>query len=264
MVIYEDGVGEKMIAVKDIINYTDTLLASHGTKDYAPNGLQISGVEDIDSVYTAVTASKDVLEQVIARNGRFLLVHHGYFWQGEDRRLVGWMRERVKMCLMHDINLCAYHLPLDRHSQFGNNVMLAQIMQWEIEENLPSHAGGDMGLVGRTRQAMTEDVLAQELHKKLGYKPQVINNNPAKKLTRIAWCTGAAYDDISFAITKGVDAFITGEISERIVHIARESGIAFFAAGHYATEQFGVQALGSHLASHFSIKHTFLASDCPV
>ena len=253
-----------MIRSKALIDYANQILMQNAIKDYAPNGLQIEGAEQVDAIYTAVNASKDVLERVVGLGGRFLLVHHGYFWKGEKSILQGYMRDRLACCLQHNINLCAYHLPLDDHEVYGNNAQLAHVMGWQIKGRLPSTAGIDLGMWGQPDNPCTVASLAHDLEKKLGYCPQVITLDKTKRLNRIAWCTGAAYDDIHFAIEAGIDAFITGEIAERTVHIARETGITFYAAGHYATEQFGVQALGSHLAEKFEISHTFISSDVPV
>ena len=253
-----------MQEVKKVVSYCDQLLQSKTIKDYAPNGLQVEGAAQMDSIYTAVSASRDVLEKVAAAGGKLLIVHHGYFWKGEERVLTGWMRERIRLCLAHDINLVAYHLPLDYHKEFGNNTQLGALMGWQQEGQLPSHAGLDLVMTGSVPGGVTVENLAQQLEAKLSHKPCVIESNPQRTIKKIAWCTGAAYDDIQFAIEAGVDAFVTGEIAERTVHIARESSIAFFAAGHHATERLGVQALGRHLASTFDLAHTFIDSDCPV
>lgn len=253
-----------MVKVKEIVTYCDEILRAKKIKDYAPNGLQIQGAEKIDAIYTAVSASKDVLEKVIASGGKILVVHHGYFWKGEERVLTGWMRERIRLCLAHDLNIVAYHLPLDDHESLGNNSQLGSLMGWQEERRLQSHAGLDLVMLGSIENGTTVEVLAEQLEKALTHKPCVISDNPQKVIKKIAWCTGAAYDDIQFAIEAGADAFVTGEIAERTVHIAREAPIAFFAAGHHATERLGVQALGQHLGEKYKIPHTFIDSDCPV
>ena len=253
-----------MEKVKAIVGYCDDLLQAQSIKDYAPNGLQIEGEEQVEDVYTAVSASRDVLEKVVAAGGKMLLVHHGYFWKGEDRTLTGWMKERVRLCLAHDINLVAYHLPLDFHKTLGNNAQLGELMGWHAQKNIRSSAGIDLVMMGEVPGGITVGDLADQLEMRLRQKPCVIEKDAERVIQKIAWCTGAAYDDIQVAIEAGADAFVTGEIAERTVHIARESSIAFFAAGHHATERLGVQALGQHLEKKFGLKHTFIDSDCPV
>jgi dinuclear metal center YbgI/SA1388 family protein len=253
-----------MQEVKEVVSYCDQLLQAKTIKDYAPNGLQVEGAAHVDGIYTAVSASRDVLEKVVAAGGKLLIVHHGYFWKGEDRVLTGWMRERIRLCLAHDLNLVAYHLPLDYHKELGNNAQLGALMGWQEEGRIASHAGLDLVMTGSVPGGITAAALAKQLEEKLSHKPCVIENNPQRTIKKIAWCTGAAYDDIQFAIEAGADAFVTGEIAERTVHIAREAAIAFFAAGHHATERLGVQALGQHLAKKFALPHTFVDSDCPV
>ena len=192
-----------------------------------------------------------------------VLVHHGFFWKGEDPRVTGMKRNRMKRLLDADVSLVAYHLPLDAHADLGNNAQLGQKLGLVTKGSFGSGAGPDIGLVGETGQSMAASSLADQITTMLGREPLHIPG-ATDQIKRIAWCTGAAQGYFESAVALGVDAFLTGEISEQTVHVARETGIHFFAAGHHATERYGVQALGEHLAQHFQINHQFIDIDNPV
>ena len=248
-----------MTTRQTMLAYLDNLLEVSRYRDYCPNGLQVEGGNEIKHVVTGVTASKALIEAAIEQKADALLVHHGYFWKGETATITGIKQQRIKRLLESDINLLAYHLPLDGHVELGNNAQLARVLNFTIDE-----IAGDSGLlyVGKPEQNCSGDALASHINACLNRMPQHISAE--KSIERIAWCTGGAQSYIEEAVALGVDAFITGEISEQTVHIARETGIHFFAAGHHATERYGVQALGQHLEAQFDLKHTFIDINNPV
>ena len=246
-----------MIDTRELLDYCDRLLDSASFADYCPNGLQVQGGERVRRIVSGVTASQALVDAAIAAQADLLLVHHGYFWKGESSPLTGIKQRRIKALLQHDINLVAYHLPLDVHAELGNNVQLAQLMDWQIEGGLEPDNPRSVGLQGRLSAPLSGEQLAAQLAQRLQRTPLHIPGND-RPIRRIAWCTGAAQGYIDRAIALGVDAYITGEVSEPTVHLAREHGIHFFAAGHHATERYGVQALGEYLAQHFDIEHIFI------
>lgn len=252
-----------MIDTRELLDYCDRLLDSAAFADYCPNGLQVQGGERVRRIVSGVTASQALVDAAIAAQADLLLVHHGYFWKGESSPLTGIKQRRIKALLQHDINLVAYHLPLDVHAELGNNVQLAQLMDWQIEGGLEPDNPRSVGLQGRLSAPLSGEQLAAQLAQRLQRTPLHIPGND-RPIRRIAWCTGAAQGYIDRAIALGVDAYITGEVSEPTVHLARENGIHFFAAGHHATERYGVKALGEHLAQQFGIQHQFIDIDNPV
>ncbi len=247
-----------MTSRQDIVNYIDTLLEVGGYRDYCPNGLQVEGRDEIKHIVSGVTASQALIEAAIENSADTLLVHHGYFWKGESPVITGIKRQRIQRLLESGINLLAYHLPLDGHAELGNNAQLARVLGFSIDD-----VAGDSGLlyVGKPKQACSGEQLAAHIDACLDRKPQHIAAE--KPIETVAWCTGGAQSYIEEAAALGVDAFITGEISEKTVHIAREMEMHFYAAGHHATERYGVQALGDHLATHFGLKHSFIDIDNP-
>ncbi|GAB4063436.1 Nif3-like dinuclear metal center hexameric protein [Uliginosibacterium sediminicola] len=244
----------------ELQEYLDDLLLSARIKDYCPNGLQVEGREDIRRVVCGVTASQALIDQAVALQADAILVHHGWFWRGEDGRVTGFRRKRLASLLAADINLFAYHLPLDLHPQLGNNAQLAALLGWQI-----SGRCGDQDLIflGDCGGATTAGELAQSLAAALGRTPMLIGD-PQRSVKRVAWCTGAAQSSFEQAILAGADLYLSGEISEPTVHLARESGVAYLAAGHHATERYGVKALGTHLAERFGLQVDFLDVDNPV
>ncbi len=244
----------------ELLNYTEQLLDAARFRDYCPNGLQVQGKAETMMLVSGVTASLALIEAAIALKADTMLVHHGWFWKSEDARVVGTKHKRLKLLMQHDINLVAYHLPLDAHMELGNNAQLAKqlglhIDGWFGEQNIAAY--------GHLPEAISLGMLATQIKQTLGREPLVIGDAD-KSLHRIAWCTGAAQDYLDQAIALGVDAYITGEASEQTVHLARESGVAFIAAGHHATERYGVQALGSHLAERFGLTYQFIDIENPV
>jgi len=234
--------------------------------DYCPNGLQVEGKSEISKLVTGVTASLALIEQAIEASADGLLVHHGWFWRGEDLTVRGTRKQRLAATLAHDLNLFAYHLPLDAHPQYGNNAQLAKVLGFlpdQNEQGNPITGGGkDLVWFGRPQVPLSLAALEDQIAMRLDRAPLVVGE-PNKICRRLAWCTGGAQGMFETAIEAGVDAYITGEISEPNAHLARESGVAFISAGHHATERYGVKALGEAVAKEFGIEVLFLDINNP-
>lgn len=243
----------------DIDMYLSAVMQAATFKDYGPNGLQIEGRAGVGRLVSGVTASLALIEAAIAAQADALLVHHGLFWRGQDGRLTGWLKQRVQRLMAHDISLFAYHLPLDAHAEFGNNAQFGRRIGVIADSRFGEQS---LGFVGSLEQPMSTPDL-------LGRLRQISSRTPAhvegdgRALRRVAWCTGGAQSYFEGAIAAGADVFITGEMSEPQVHLARETGVAFIACGHHASERYGVQALGSHIAEHFGIEHRYIEIDSP-
>jgi dinuclear metal center YbgI/SA1388 family protein len=247
----------RLIELRD---YIGSELGVNRFRDYCPNGVQVEGRAEIKRIATGVTASQAVLEAATAWGADAILVHHGYFWRSEDAAITGIKKRRVAHLLKHDISLLAYHLPLDAHPEFGNNAQLGDLLGF-IEQG--RFGDQDIACYGELAQAQTLQQLSQHIQYTLHRAPQVIGHaNP--NIVRIAWCSGGGQSYFEQAVALGVDAFLTGEISEQNVHVAQETGVVFIAAGHHATERYGVQALGEHLASRFGLEHRYFDQDIPV
>jgi dinuclear metal center YbgI/SA1388 family protein len=244
----------------DLEAYLDQYLEIGRFRDYCPNGLQVEGRSSVATIVTGVTASAALIEQAHAASADALLVHHGYFWRGEDQRLTGVRRRRIAMLIEHDINLFAYHLPLDAHLEVGNNVALARELGWRVTGRFGEQ---DLGFHGETEEPLTLEAFAQSLGERLAREPLVIGEG-GREVRRVAWCTGAAQSYLEDAVRLGVDVFVSGEVSEQTVHLARESGVAFISAGHHATERYGIAALGAHLADRFGLAHRHIDVPNPV
>ena len=229
--------------------------------DYCPNGLQVEGKIHLKSIVSGVTASLALIEAAIAAKADALLVHHGYFWRGENPCLTGPKQTRIKRLLENNLNLYAYHLPLDKHERLGNNAMLAKqlglLCQGHFGEN-------DLGWIGAMQDPAVKTVgqLARLIENRLERKPLLIGD-PAMPLGRIGWCSGAAHNLLAAAAQAGAAVYLSGEIAEQTVHEAREYGVAYLACGHHATERYGIQALGELLAGQFGIRHQFIDIDNP-
>jgi dinuclear metal center YbgI/SA1388 family protein len=245
-----------------IAEYLDQALDITRFRDYCPNGLQVEGRPTIRTLVTGVTASLALIEAAVEAQADAILVHHGYFWRGEDPRVVGTRQKRLKALLAHDINLFAYHLPLDMHPELGNNAQLARQLDLLADGRFGEDGLGWLG-TSVDPAVKTVDDLARLVEFRLGRKPLVIGDL-AQPVTRIAWCTGAAQNMLGDAIAAGATAYLSGEISEPTVHLARETGVAYLACGHHATERYGVQAVGAHLAERFGIAHRFIDISNPV
>lgn len=230
-------------------------------RDYCPNGLQVEGRSDVRRLVSGVSASLALLEAAVAARADAVLVHHGYFWRGEDARLIGPKHKRLKLLFAHDINLFAFHLPLDAHPELGNNAQLAQRLGLQADGRFGE---SELGWIGHAAQELaTVGQLARRVELTLGRAPLLIGS-PEQALGRVAWCSGAAQGMLGDAIAAGATAYLSGEISEPTVHLAREAGVAYLACGHHATERYGVQALGEQAARHFGLEHLFIDVPNPV
>ncbi|MFO7994438.1 MAG: Nif3-like dinuclear metal center hexameric protein [Marinobacter sp.] len=247
-----------MASRSEILRTLNEWLAPENFQDYCPNGLQVEGTGEVGTIISGVTASQALVDAAVEAGADMILVHHGYFWKGEDQAIRGMKRERIKRLLDHDINLVAYHLPLDDHPDYGNNRQLADVLGirnprpldglvWQGELDSPVSPGAFADLIGK------------QLHR----VPLWVGDGPAE-ISRVGWCTGAAQGFIGKALDAGLDAYISGEISEPTTHTARECGIHYYAAGHHATERYGVQALGRALEKAFGVSHRFIDCDNPV
>jgi dinuclear metal center YbgI/SA1388 family protein len=246
------------ISREHLAAYLENYLQVARISDYCPNGLQVEGKREIRRVITGVTASMQLIEHAVATHADAVLVHHGLFWKGDPPVLNGFRRQRLAKVLAHDLNVFAYHLPLDIHPEVGNNVQLAAQMGWVLHNTV-----GDKGLVciGAPAKASTVQTLVNDLSQRLGRVPEVVGTLD-QAINTIVWCTGGAASYVELAASHGADVFVTGELSESAVHIALETGTVLIGAGHHATERGGPQALGEHLAAQFGIDVEFI--DCYV
>lgn len=240
--------------------YLNNLLEIARFKDYCPNGLQVEGRRKIEKLATGVTASQDFLDAAVEWGADAVLVHHGYFWRNEPQVITGIKHRRLRTLLLNEISLFAYHLPLDSHPEFGNNAQLGKQLGF-IGDN--RFAPDDLGWQTSLPVPLSVEALARHIENVLGRTPLVLGPDDVE-LRRIGWCTGGAQGFFADAIASGVDAYISGEVSEQTTHLARENGVVYIAAGHHATERYGVEALGEHVADTFEIEHRFFDMDNPV
>lgn len=243
-----------MIEVAELGRYCDALLEVDRFEDYCPNGIQIEGLHPVRRIASGVSACQALIEEALAWGADLLLVHHGYFWRGEPAPLVGMKGRRVGTLMRAGVSLLAYHLPLDAHKTLGNNAQLGRTLG--LCDAVPSGMGKGLLWQGRLPAPRPAAALAETIGATLGRPPLHLAAR-AGPIRTLAWCSGAAQDLIEEAAALGVDAFLSGEISERTPHQARELGLDYFAAGHHATERYGVQALGTHLAERFALVHRF-------
>lgn len=251
------------VQLHDLVNYLDDFLNVSAFQDYCPNGLQVEGRPEINKIITGVTANQALIEQAIEQGADAILVHHGFFWKGEAPEIVGMKAARIGLLMRNNISLLAYHLPLDAHAALGNNVQLAKLLGLTLEGGLNKQEVLPIAVQGVLQKPCQLSVLGQQIAAKLQREPLMIGDL-SKNIERVAWCTGAAQSYFSAACDAGVDCFITGEISEPMVHIAEERGVAYISAGHHATERYGVMALGEHLAAQFSLHSQFVDINSPV
>ena len=235
-----------------------TLLEVGRFKDYGPNGLQVEGCAEVRKLVSGVTASRALIESAVAAEADAIVVHHGLFWRGQDGRVTGWMKARLQLLLAHDINLYAYHLPLDAHPELGNNARLGARLGWTPDGRFGEQDIGWIGSLHETRAA----ALAAHVGDSLGRAPVLLEGD-GRPLRRIAWCTGGAQGYFEAAIAAGADVYVTGEISEPQAHLARETGVAYLACGHHATERYGAPALAAHIAERYGLAHEFIDIDNP-
>ena len=249
-----------MAARNEIESYLNTLLNADAFKDYGPNGLQVEGRADVHRIVSGVTASRDLIDAAVADEADAIIVHHGLFWRGQDGRLVGWLGERVRRLMGHGINLFAYHLPLDAHPELGNNAQWGRRLGLAADMRFGEQ---ELGFAGPAGDNTSLDGLAARVQGALGGRAPLVLRGDGRVLARIGWCSGGAQGYFESAIAAGVDAFLTGEVSEPQAHLARETGVAFLACGHHATECFGAPALAAHVAARFGIAHRFIEIDNP-
>ena len=247
-----------MTDAKTLGQTLDALLQPEKFRDYGPNGLQVEGAREIRKLVSGVTASRALIEAAIAADADAVVVHHGLFWRGQDGRVTGWMRERLRLLLAHDIHLFAYHLPLDAHSELGNNAQLGQVLGWQADARFGEQ---DLGFAGPC-DLENAAALSAHVQSVLG-RSVVCAAGDGRAVRRVGWCTGGAQGYFESAIAAGVDAFITGEISEPQAHLAKETGVAFLACGHHATERYGAPAVAAHVAAQLGLVHEFIDIDNP-
>jgi dinuclear metal center YbgI/SA1388 family protein len=240
----------------------DALLEPEKFRDYGPNGLQVEGRLEVRKIVSGVTASLALIEAAVERGADTIFVHHGLFWRGQDGRVTGWMKKRLALLLQHDINLFAYHLPLDAHPQWGNNAQLGLRLGLSTTGRFGEQDLGFVGASADGKDLANAAALANRIETALGRSVTVVDNRD-KPIRRIAWCTGGAQGYFESAISAGADAFITGEISEPQAHYARECGVSYFACGHHASERYGAPAVAGQVAAQLSLEHEFIDIDNP-
>jgi len=243
----------------DIESHLAGLLEVSRFRDYGPNGLQVEGRPEVHKLVSGVTASLALIDAAIAAGADAILVHHGLFWKGHDGRVTGWLKARLERLLAHQVNLFAYHLPLDAHAELGNNAQFGARLGWVADGRFGEQGLGFIGLLqGGTRI----ETLARLVQQAMARTPTVLPGD-GRELRRVAWCTGGAQSYFEAAIAAGADVFVTGEISEPQAHYARETGVAFIACGHHASERYGAPALAAHVAQSFGLEHQFIDIDNP-
>ncbi|MFQ3250723.1 MAG: dinuclear metal center YbgI/SA1388 family protein [Glaciecola sp.] len=247
----------------EFITLIDELLQPDLINDYCPNGLQVEGSEEINRVITGVTASQALIDAAIKQQADCVLVHHGYFWKGESQAITGIKMRRIKSLLTHNINLLAYHLPIDIHPELGNNAQLGKLLNIGSIQNHPGLKPKGIVMFGDLSAKQSAEDLQMQIVKALSRDVIHVSGNTNRPIKRIAWCTGGGQGYIDACAEIGVDAFISGEISEQTTHSARELDIHYFAAGHHATERYGVKALGEYLSKTAGLEVTFVDIDNP-
>ena len=250
-----------MIERQQLLTTLNALLQPERFKDYCPNGLQVEGRREIKKIVSGVTASLAFIEAAVQARADAILVHHGLFWRGHDGRVTGWLRQRLGLLMQHDINLFAYHLPLDAHPELGNNACLGKHLGFTGQASFGEQQLGWLGTAPES-VAGSPQKLASHIEAALG-RPVTLVAGQDGPLRRVAWCTGGAQSYFEEAIAAGADVFVTGEISEPQAHLARECGVSFIACGHHASERFGAPALGAHVAATCGLEHEFIAIDNP-
>jgi dinuclear metal center YbgI/SA1388 family protein len=248
-----------MVNRQNLERYLQQLLSVELFKDYGPNGLQVEGKTEVHKVVSGVTASLALIDAAIAEGADAILVHHGLFWRGHDGRVTGWMKKRLSKLLFHDTNLFAYHLPLDAHPQWGNNVQLGLRLGWTASGRFGEQ---QLGCLATLPSATGLEQLSTQVEQAVQHAVVAVPGD-GRPLRQVAWCTGGAQSYFEAAIAAGADVFVTGEISEPQAHYARESGVAYLACGHHASERYGARALGDHLAAQFGVQHVFIDIDNP-
>lgn len=250
-----------MVSTQHLLQAFDRLLEPDRFSDYGPNGLQVEGGHQVRRIVSGVTASRALIEAAVADRADAIFVHHGLFWRGHDGRVTGWLKQRLALLLRHEINLFAYHLPLDAQPEFGNNAQLGMQLGLSADGRFgPQDIGFLGGFADGSARTLAE--LSAGVERSLGRSVLAVGGD-GRPLRRIAWCTGGAQGYFEAAMAAGADAFLTGEISEPQAHYARECGVAFLACGHHATERFGAPALAGHVAAELGLEHRFIDIDNP-
>ncbi|MEI8326811.1 MAG: Nif3-like dinuclear metal center hexameric protein [Betaproteobacteria bacterium] len=247
---------------QQLLRALDALLQPERFKDYGPNGLQVEGREQVRKIVSGVSASRALIEAAIAAKADALFVHHGLFWRGQDGRVTGWMKQRLALLLAHDINLFAYHLPLDAHPELGNNAQLGLQLGLQASSRFGEQELGFLGARRNGGSFVDAQALAAHVEQALAH-PVTLVSTARRAIQNIAWCSGAAQSHFEQAIAAGADAYITGEISEPQAHYARESGVAYLACGHHASERYGAPAVAAHIAAQLGLAHEFIDIDNP-
>jgi len=247
----------------ELVERLDALLDASRVKDYCPNGLQVEGRGEVRRVLCGVTASQPLLDRAVADGYDAVFVHHGYFWKGEDGRVNGIRRQRLRTLLANDISLIAYHLPLDLHPELGNNAQLGRLMGWQADARFADQELGWLGRPAESAVPESAEQLARSIAARLGRDPLLVGDG-ARKVKRLAWCTGGAQGFFEQAIAAGADLYVSGEISEQTVHLARESGVPYIAAGHHATERYGARAVAAYLGDSLGLEADFIDLPNPV
>lgn len=250
-----------MIERKQLLSAFDALLEPERFKDYGPNGLQVEGRGDIKKIVSGVTACLALIEAAVAVQADAIFVHHGLFWRGHDGRITGWLRQRLGLLMQHNINLYAYHLPLDAHAELGNNAQLGKQLGFTAQGRFGEQQLGWLGQAPAAVMASPQ-ALASHIEAALGRPVTLVAGRPGP-LQRVAWCSGGAQGYFEEAIAAGVDVFVTGEISEPQAHYARECGVSFIACGHHASERYGAPAVAAHVAAQHGLEHQFIDIDNP-
>jgi len=251
-----------MVDRTQLLQSFDALLQPERFRDYGPNGLQVEGCLAVHKIVSGVSASRSLIEAAIAAGADTVFVHHGLFWRSQDGRVTGWMKQRLALLLAHDINLFAYHLPLDAHPELGNNAQLGMKLGLKTKGRFGEQ---DLGFLGEPLQAAgfdSAEMLAKHVEHCLNRRVELVNV-ASNSMRKIGWCSGGGQNYFEAAIAAGADAFITGEISEPQAHYARESGVAYLACGHHASERFGAPAVAAHVAAQLGLKHQFIDIDNP-
>ncbi len=252
-----------MIQLKQLVEYCNELLSCHSFRDYAPNGLQVEGRSEVRKIVTGVTANQALIDAAVSNNADAVIVHHGFFWKNESPCITGIKYRRLSALIKNGVSLLGYHLPLDAHPDLGNNAQLAKLLDIVVDGRFGQSPGDELAMYGHFNEALTVRQLSRLIEEKLERKPLHLKGSDGL-IKRVAWCTGAAQGYIAQAAERGVHAYISGEVSESTAHFSRESGVHYFAAGHHATERYGVEALGLHLRERFALDVVFVDIDNPV
>ena len=246
----------------ELLQAFDALLQPERFRDYGPNGLQVEGKPRVRKLVSGVTASRALIEAAITAQADAIFVHHGLFWRGQDGRVTGWMKERLRLLLAHDINLYAYHLPLDAHPELGNNAQLGVKLGLQAQGRFGEQDLGWLGGAADGQAYADGAALARAVEQALGRTVTLVDGKRSA-IKKIAWCTGGAQGYFEAAIAAGADAYLTGEISEPQAHYARECGVAYLACGHHASERYGAPAVAAHVAGQLGLVHEFIEIDNP-